>query len=257
MTRHPHRRHRRRPGRGQSCSCAASKPVVLAVNKVRPRWRPPTRTLYEFYNLGLGDPIAVSCRPRPRHRRPAGRLLRVLPRRGGGSGGGGRHQGGGHRQAQRGQVLPGQPVSWGRSGSSSANVAGTTRDAVDSYFENEYGKYRLHRHRRHAQKVQGGRRDRAVLRPPGHHGHGARRRVPHPHRRQRGRHRAGHQGGGSGPRGRARPASSWSTSGTPWKRTTRPWTRCARSVRNGLRLHDLRPHSVYLRPHRPAGGQAL
>ena len=38
-----------------------------------------------------------------------------------------------------------------------SNVAGTTRDAVDSYFENEKGKYLLHRHRRHAEEVQGGR----------------------------------------------------------------------------------------------------
>ena len=31
-----------------------------------------------------------------------------------------------------------------------SNVAGTTRDAIDSYFENESGKYLLHRHGRHA-----------------------------------------------------------------------------------------------------------
>ena len=31
------------------------------------------------------------------------------------------------------------------------------------------------------------------------------------------------------PTRRARPASSWSTSGTPSRRTARPWTRCART----------------------------
>ena len=36
--------------------------------------RPPE--FYEFYNLGLGDPIPVSVRARPRHRRPAGRRVR-------------------------------------------------------------------------------------------------------------------------------------------------------------------------------------
>ncbi len=38
-----------------------------------------------------------------------------------------------------------------------SDVAGTTRDAVDSYFENQKGKYRADRHGGHAQKVQGGR----------------------------------------------------------------------------------------------------
>ena len=33
-----------------------------------------------------------------------------------------------------------------------SDVAGTTRDAVDSYFENELGKYCLHRHRWDAPK---------------------------------------------------------------------------------------------------------
>ena len=52
-----------------------------------------------------------------------------------------------------------------------SDMAGTTRDAVDSYFENQKGKYLLHRHRRYAQEVQGGRPHREVFRPAGHHGH--------------------------------------------------------------------------------------
>ena len=37
----------------------SGKPVVLAVNKVDSIGEPPPE-IYEFYNLGLGDPIAVS-----------------------------------------------------------------------------------------------------------------------------------------------------------------------------------------------------
>ncbi|HBJ25122.1 MAG TPA: ribosome biogenesis GTPase Der, partial [Ruminococcaceae bacterium] len=37
----------------------SGKPVVLAVNKVDGIGTPPPE-IYEFYNLGLGDPIAVS-----------------------------------------------------------------------------------------------------------------------------------------------------------------------------------------------------
>ena len=51
-----------------------------------------------------------------------------------------RDQGGRHRQAQRGQVLPDQPHP-GEQRVIVSDVAGTTRDAVDSYFENEKGKY--------------------------------------------------------------------------------------------------------------------
>ena len=40
-----------------------------------------------------------------------------------------------------------------------SNMAGTTRDAVDTYFENKYGKYVFNRHRRHPPPQQGGRPD--------------------------------------------------------------------------------------------------
>ena len=93
----------------------SKKPVVLAVNKAD-RVGPTDPDVYEFYNLGLGDPIAISAIHGHGGGRDAGRLLRVFPRRGGGSGAGGRHQGGGHRQAQRGQVLPGQPYPGGGAG---------------------------------------------------------------------------------------------------------------------------------------------
>ncbi len=48
------------------------KPIVLAVNKMRYGAIDPD--FYEFYNLGLGE-VMPSPPSRPRHRRPAGRLL--------------------------------------------------------------------------------------------------------------------------------------------------------------------------------------
>ncbi len=93
----------------------SGKPVVLAVNKMDQVGH-TNPDIYEFYNLGLGDPIPVSAV----HGHGTGDLLdacfAVLPPRGGGGGGGRRDQGGRHRQAQRGQVLPGQPHPGGAAG---------------------------------------------------------------------------------------------------------------------------------------------
>lgn len=50
----------------------ASKPVVLCVNKVDAVGAVPSE-FYEFYNLGLGEPVAVSSIHGTRHGRPFGR----------------------------------------------------------------------------------------------------------------------------------------------------------------------------------------
>ena len=55
----------------------SGKPIVLAVNKMDSTGVPDP-DFYEFYNLGLG-PHRRLRRPRPRHRRPAGRLRAVFP----------------------------------------------------------------------------------------------------------------------------------------------------------------------------------
>ena len=63
------------------------KPVVLAVNKAD-QVGPTNPDIYEFYNLGLGDPIPRLGRPWSRHRGPSGRLCAALPgERGGGRAG--------------------------------------------------------------------------------------------------------------------------------------------------------------------------
>ena len=150
---------------------------------------------------GPGRPHRRLRRPRPRHRRPAGRLLRVFPRRRGG----GRSEEDVIKVAVIGKPNVGKSSLVNRILGEErvivSDVAGTTRDAVDSYFENEFGKYVFIDTAGMRKKSKVDDRDRAVLRPARHHGHRPLRRVPHPHRRQRGRHRAGHQGGGPGPRG--------------------------------------------------------
>jgi len=117
----------------------SGKPVVLAVNKmdsvgaVNPDY-------YEFYNLGMGDPIAVSAV----HGHGTGDLLdacvQYFP-----------PEEEEEEEDDRIQVaIIGKP-NVGKSSLTNkilghertivSNVAGTTRDAIDSFFENETGKY--------------------------------------------------------------------------------------------------------------------
>ena len=118
----------------------SKKPVVLAVNKMD-----STGTvdpgIYEFYSLGLGDPIAVSAV----HGHGTGDLLDAcrgaLPARG-------------VRTMRTTDYTRVAVIGKPNVGKSSlvnlilgekrvivSNVAGTTRDSVDTRFENKYGKY--------------------------------------------------------------------------------------------------------------------
>ena len=117
----------------------SGKPIILAVNKmdsvgtVNPDF-------YEFYNLGMGDPIAVSAV----HGHGTGDLLdecvKYFP-----------PEDGEEEDTDCIQVaIIGKP-NVGKSSLTNrilgqqrtivSDVAGTTRDAIDSYFENETGKY--------------------------------------------------------------------------------------------------------------------
>ena len=117
----------------------SGKPIVLAVNKMDSTGNVDP-DFYEFYNLGLGDPIAVSAV----HGHGTGDLLdecvRYFP-----------PEGEDEEDDDRIQVaIIGKP-NVGKSSLTNkilgqqrtivSNVAGTTRDAIDSYFENETGKY--------------------------------------------------------------------------------------------------------------------
>ena len=117
----------------------SGKPIVLAVNKMDSTGNVDP-DFYEFYNLGLGDPIAVSAV----HGHGTGDLLdecvKYFP-----------PEGDDEEDDDRIQVaIIGKP-NVGKSSLTNkilgeqrtivSDVAGTTRDAIDSYFENETGKY--------------------------------------------------------------------------------------------------------------------
>ena len=117
----------------------SKKPVCLAVNKCD-SVGPTNPDVYEFYALGLGEPIEVSAI----HGHGTGDLLdfcvaNLPPEQG--------------EEAEDDVVrvaIVGKP-NVGKSSllnrilgterTSVSDEAGTTRDAIDSYFENEYGKY--------------------------------------------------------------------------------------------------------------------
>ncbi|MCD8332032.1 MAG: ribosome biogenesis GTPase Der [Oscillospiraceae bacterium] len=119
----------------------SGKPVVLAVNKAD-RVGAEDPALYEFYNLGLGDPIPLSAL----HGHGTGDLLDRCVE----------HFPDPSEQEEQGDVIKVAVIGKPNVGKSSlinrilgeervivSDVAGTTRDAVDSYFENKKGKYLL------------------------------------------------------------------------------------------------------------------
>ena len=117
----------------------SGKPVVLAVNKMDQVGQ-TNPDIYEFYNLGLGDPIPVSAV----HGHGTGELLdecmKYFPPE--------------EAEAPEDDVIKVAVIGKPNVGKSSlvnrilgeqrvivSDMAGTTRDAVDSYFENQKGKY--------------------------------------------------------------------------------------------------------------------
>ena len=117
----------------------SGKPIVLAVNKMDSTGNVDP-DFYEFYNLGLGDPIAVSAVPGPGTGDLLDECVKYFP-----------PEGDDEEDDDRIQVaIIGKP-NVGKSSLTNkilgqqrtivSNVAGTTRDAIDSYFENETGKY--------------------------------------------------------------------------------------------------------------------
>ncbi len=117
----------------------STKPVVLCVNKVDSVGAVPPE-FYEFYELGLGDPYAVSSV----HGSGTGdileKLCEYLPKE--------------SEQQEEDDSIKVAVIGRPNAGKSSlvnhilgkermivSNVAGTTRDAIDSELENEHGKY--------------------------------------------------------------------------------------------------------------------
>ena len=117
----------------------SGKPVVLAVNKMDKTGLTDPE-IYEFYNLGLGDPVPVSAV----HGHGTGDLLdecfQYFPET--------------DETEEDDDVIKVAIIGKPNVGKSSlvnrilgenrvivSNMAGTTRDAIDNYFENDQGKY--------------------------------------------------------------------------------------------------------------------
>ncbi|WP_288529044.1 ribosome biogenesis GTPase Der [uncultured Eubacterium sp.] len=118
----------------------SNKPIVLCVNKCDSIGAPDPE-FYEFYNLGLGDPIAVSSV----HGHGTGDLLdeviKFFPEQE-------------EEEVEDEEVIDVAVIGKPNVGKSSlinrisgtdraivSNIAGTTRDTTDTYIENKYGKF--------------------------------------------------------------------------------------------------------------------
>ncbi len=115
------------------------KPVILACNKCDRVGNPPDE-LYEFYNLGLGDPLPISAGKKL----GIGELLDAVYDKFGDI----------EPEIEDEETIRVAVIGKPNAGKSSlinkilgeervivSDIAGTTRDAIDSYFENKHGKY--------------------------------------------------------------------------------------------------------------------
>ena len=120
----------------------SKKPVILACNKADEFGTEPDSNIYEFYNLGLGDPYAISAA----NAKGIGDLLDAV------------YESFSEKDPSEDETGVTKVAIIGKPnvGKSSlvnkilgenrvivSNIAGTTRDAIDSEFENEFGKYVL------------------------------------------------------------------------------------------------------------------
>ncbi len=117
----------------------SKKPIVLACNKAD-NFGKDSMNIYEFYNLGLGEPIAISAANALGIGDCLDKIFENFP-----------EETENEIEDDRIKVaIIGKPNAGkssllnrilGENRSIVSDVAGTTRDAIDSEFENEYGKY--------------------------------------------------------------------------------------------------------------------
>jgi len=115
------------------------KPVILVCNKCDNVGKPPA-DIYEFYNLGLGEPMPVSAKAKLGIGEVLDEICSHFP-----------EMNENEEEDERINVaIIGKPnvgksslVNYilGEERTIVSDIAGTTRDAIDSMFENKYGKY--------------------------------------------------------------------------------------------------------------------
>ena len=117
----------------------SKKPIILVCNK-SDSFQKFQSDIYEFYNLGIGDPIPVSASNAQGIGDVLDKVYDNLPK-----------EADNDEDSERIKVaVIGKPnvgksslinKILGENRNIVSNIAGTTRDAIDSYFENEHGKY--------------------------------------------------------------------------------------------------------------------
>ena len=117
----------------------SKKPIVLICNKAD-NYGKTSDDIYEFYNLGLGDPYPVSAKNALGIGDALDAIYELLPKN--------------DNEQDESDVIKVAFIGKPNVGKSSlvnkilgenrvivSNIAGTTRDAIDSEFENQHGKY--------------------------------------------------------------------------------------------------------------------
>ena len=117
----------------------SKKPIILVCNKAD-SFQKFQSDIYEFYNLGIGDPMPVSASNAQGIGDVLDKVYDNLPK-----------EADNDEDSERIKVaVIGKPnvgksslinKILGENRNIVSNIAGTTRDAIDSYFENEHGKY--------------------------------------------------------------------------------------------------------------------
>ncbi len=117
----------------------SKKPIVLVCNKAD-NFGKEIDDIYEFYNLGIGEPLAISAANAKGIGDVLDSIYEKFPQDDG--------------KKEEGDIIKVAVIGKPNVGKSSlinkmlgerrnivSDIAGTTRDAIDSYYENQYGKY--------------------------------------------------------------------------------------------------------------------